>query len=225
MTGGAFGPRLRSPYEQKKVRHMPLPEERPLEESVYDSPHQASRMASFDPETVQPASTSPAPSSTAPGIGGTQGADGEQTGADQEPGPQAEELPKFDQRFTEEFNGLLFVGALTDTFTWLGHEFVIRTLTTGELAEVALAVKKYGDTDAALKVWQAAVVAACVMTVDGRPMPLPLTNDPNDTEFLNRFRFVMRSWFPPTLDAVYQRYYNLELTVRRVIEAMGNHSG
>lgn len=200
---------------------MPL-DDVPLEESVYDQP---SGIAAYDPETVQPTSTSPAPSSqTAPGnLGGTTGEDGEQT---PEGGEQPEEsLPEFDPRFKEEFRGLIYVGALTDTFTWLGHTFVIRTLTTGELAEVALAVKVYDGSDAVLKVYQAAVVAACVISVDGQPMPTPLTNDVNDTAFNNAFRYVMRSWFPPVLDVIYQRYYSLEIMVRQVIEAMGNHSG
>ena len=198
---------------------MPL-DDIPLEQSVYDQP---SGIAAYDPETVQPTRNSPAPSSNPGNVGGTSGEDGEQT---PEEGEQPEEpLPKFDPRHSEEFRGLLYVGALTDTFTWLGHTFVIRTLTTGELAEVALAVKVYDGSDAVLKVYQAAVVAACVISVDGQSMPIPLTNDIGDTSFINKYRYVMRSWFPPVLDVVYERYYMLEIKVRQVIEAMGNPIG
>ena len=200
---------------------MPL-DDVPMEQSVYDQP---SGIAAYDPETVQPTRNSPAPSSdTAPGdAGGTSGKDGEQAPEDEE---QPEEpLPKFDPRYVEEFRGLIYVGALTDTFTWLGHRFVIRTLTTGELAEVALAVKVYDGSDAVMKVYQAAVVAACVTSVDGQPMPIPLTNGADDTSFINKFNYVMRCWFPPVLDVVYERYYGLEIKVRQVIAAMGNPTG
>lgn len=194
----------------------------PLEESVYDNPGGNVRKG---PSTVHPTSPRPAPSSqTAPeDFGGTSGEDGAQAPESTEK-PEAP-LPEFDSRHVEEFRGLLYVGALTDRFEWLGHTFVIRTLTTGELAEIALAVKNYQDSDAVLKVYQAGVVAACVVSVDGQSMPIPITSDPNDTAFNNRFQYVMRSWFPPVLDAIYQRYYALEIQVRQVIEAMGNPFG
>ena len=176
--------------------------------------------APYDPRAVQPTS-SPAPSSEPPGsVGGTSGADGEQAG-DTDPDP----LPEFDARYQEEFEGLLYIGALTKTFTWLGHEFHIRTLTTGELAEVALAAKPYDDSEASMKAYQTGVVAASIVTVDGKPLPAPITTDPGDTPFLNRFRYVHNRWFPPVIDAVYEQCFGLEIKVREVIEAMGNRSG
>ena len=75
-----------------------------------------------------------------------------------------------------------------------------------------------------LKAYQAALVAACVVSVDGRPMPLPITNEPSDTPLANRFRYVMRSWFPPLLDGIYEQYLLLEERVARVLDAMGKAS-
>lgn len=193
---------------------MPVPSETP-DEAAYGT---TEGFAPYDPAAVQPTS-SPAPSSDPGTVGGTSGADSQEAGAQEDP------LPEFDPRFREEFEGLLYIGALTETFTWLGHQFQIRTLTTGEVLEVALAAKPYEGTEGADKSYQAAVVAACVMSIDGKPMPAPITKDPGDTPFLNRFRYVLEHWYPTVLDAVYERYYRLEITVREVIDAMGNRSG
>ena len=117
---------------------MPV-QDGPLEESVYDQPPQ---VGPFDPATVQPTSSA-APSSTAPGFGSTSGADGAQPSQEAEPGTGGQQeppLPQFDPRHRDAFEGLIHIGALTETFPWLGHRFTIRTLTTGELAEVALLV-------------------------------------------------------------------------------------
>jgi len=137
-----------------------------------------------------------------------------------------DETPEeFDPKFREDFEGLLYIGKLTDTFDWLGHRFVIRTLTTDEILEVGLIHKEYAGSLADAKAYQAAVVAACVESVDGRSLPIPLSNHPEDTSLINKFRFVNSSWFPPTLDAIYERYLLLEAKVARVIESMGKVSG
>src|SRR5690606_21537006 len=125
----------------------------------------------------------------------------------------ADPIPEFDPRFREDFEGLLYLGRLTDSFTWLGHRFTIRTLTTGEVLEVGLLHRPYVNSYADVKAYQAAVVAACVEQVDGQPMPMPITNEVTDTESLTRFQYVLRAWFPPTLDAIYERYLLLERRV------------
>ena len=204
---------------------MPLDEE-PLERAVYDAPGPRRTPVR---ETVQPTS-SPAPSSNPGTVGGTPGADGEQAAEpEQKPADEEEQqeadLPEFDPQYRDAFNGLLFVGALSDQFDWLGHRFHIRTLTTGELAEVALLAKPYAGSEAALKAWQAATVAAALVTVDGKEIAIPLTSEIGDTHVAAKFRYVMDKWFPPVLDAIYERYIRLELQVRDVISAMGKASG
>lgn len=177
-------------------------------------------MPEFDP-SVQPTSSRPSPSSSTPGdTGGTSGADVQ---AEEEQPKEA--LPEFDSRYVDEFEGLMYLGALVDDFEWMGHKFRIRTAKTDELAEAALLVKPYQGTDVEMKVYQVAVVAASVLSVDGRPLPAPISSDPADTALSNRFRYVMSNWYGPTIDAVYQRYYELELRARQVLEAMGNRSG
>lgn len=130
-------------------------------------------------------------------------------------------LPEFDPKVREDFEGLLYLGRLTDTFNWLGHRFLIRTLSVGEILEVGLLHKPYIGSLADVKAYQAAVVAAAVLEVDGKPMPVPLTNERTDTSLVNRFEYILNSWFPPTLDEIYQQFLLLESRVEEVIAAMG----
>lgn len=130
----------------------------------------------------------------------------------------------FDPRVSEPFEGLLYLGRLTDTFEAYGHRFAIRTLSTAEVLEIGLLHKPYRDSLSDVKAYQAALVAACVVSVDGKPLPLPVTSEAFDTSLLNRFEFVKRSWFPPLLDVIYERYLNLEAEVDLVLTAMGNPS-
>jgi hypothetical protein len=136
-----------------------------------------------------------------------------------------EQIPEFDPRVRDDFNGLLYLGKLQRTFEWAGHEFTIRTLTVGEIIEIGLMHKQYADSLADIKAYQAAVVAACVELVDRRPLPFPISDDPSDTPLLNRFNYVRDHWYPAVLDAVYTEYRVLEGTTAQVIAAMGKASG
>ncbi len=185
---------------------MPAPDE-PLEEALYGS---------YEPADFAPPST--------PGEAAEAGSGDPGAGAGQPERPAR--LPEFDHRLRDEFSGLLYLGALTQTFDWLGHRFVIRTLRTGELIGVSLAVREYVGSDGYLKAWQAAMVGACVVTVDGHPLPpVPLTDHPEDSLVRARAQYVMDHWFPPVPDHIYERYVELELVVRQVIAAMGKVSG
>lgn len=185
---------------------MPNPDE-PLEEALYGS---------YEPADFSLAGT--------PGSAGS--ADSDDSGAGVGQAELPARLPEFDHRLRDEFTGLLYLGALTKTFDWLGHRFVIRTLRTGELIAVSLAVRDYVGSDAYLKAWQAAMVGACVVTVDGRPLPpVPLTDHPEDSLVRARTQYVMDHWFPPVPDHIYERYIELELVVRQVIATMGKASG
>jgi hypothetical protein len=208
---------------------MPL-DDVPAEETVYDSPPVEGAIPPLipdedDDETVIfpdeiPATFGPYDPSAIPASFGAAKDPAPQGTQDVEPSPV-----EFDPRWKEEFEGLLYVGALTSTFNYLGHRFVIRTLTQDELLEVSLAIKEYADSDAAIKAQMMAIVAASVLSVDGKPMPSPVTLEPGDTPFANRWRYVRATWYPPVIDFVFSQYVRLEYQVREVIDAMGNLSG
>ncbi len=184
-------------------------------EEVWEDPPQ---VANVGPTSQGPDPSSPAPDQpTEPHRETDDGA-----GSDQ---GTVEPLPEFDQRVREDFEGLLYLGKLEATFEWMGHKFVIRTLTVGEVLEIGLLHKEYVGTLTDVKAYQAALVAACVVKIDRKSLPFPLTNEDDDTPLRNRFEYVLRSWFPPTLDAVYEQYLLLEERVERVMEAMGKAYG
>lgn len=138
---------------------------------------------------------------------------------------EAEPLPEFDPRVRQDFEGLMYLGALTRQFTWMGHTFVIRTMTVGELLEVGLIHREHQGSVSDVRAYQAAVSAACVVSVDGKHPPYPLTSESGDTLLRTRFNYVIGKWFAPTLDKVYNEYLVLEARVEAVLEAMGKASG
>ena len=127
--------------------------------------------------------------------------------------------PEFDPRHQEAFNGLMFIGALSKTFPWSGHTFTIRTLTGGELLQTALLQKEYRDTIADSRAYVTALVAACVVSVDGKALPQPI--GPNEDPLEPKFRFVLDNWYSWTVDAIYEQYLLLEAEVNTILEAMG----
>jgi hypothetical protein len=136
-----------------------------------------------------------------------------------------QELPAFDGRFTEAFKGLAFLGALTARFSWLGHEFVIRTLGVNEQLAVAQVTDRYKGTGEQLA-YATAVVAMCVVTVDGQELPTPIGEDQQLAEWAHkRFAYVKDTWFQYTINQVFQEYLKLEDLVGKVIEAMGKALG
>lgn len=201
------------------------------ESAVYDNPPTFNPYEpDIEPESVQPTSPGPVQSSKAPAAGDTSGADGESQpeagAASSEEGEDGEPpLPQFDPRYREAFEGLLYLGRLEETFRMWGHTFVIRTLTTEQLAEIGQIVKPYDGTRTGNAVYQAAVVAASVVSVDGRALPSGITVDDSSDLAAVRFPYVMKQWMPPVREAVYNRTFALELQSRKVLAAMGEASG
>ena len=177
-----------------------------------------------DPANVGTQVTGPPPSSAAPG----DDTEPHRVTAEAPPTEAASEepdpLPEFDPRVREDFEGLLFLGALTKEFEWCGHTFVIKTLSTDELLDCALVVKEWQNTLGEMKAYAAAMVAACTVSVDGKPLPAPISSNPGDRPVRNRFNMVRR-WYPTTLDVVYEQYLLLERRVLEVMDAMGKANG
>jgi hypothetical protein len=139
------------------------------------------------------------------------------------PGTEEEELPVFDEQYRQVFIGLTFIGKLSNDFEWMGHRFKIRTLMTDELIQIGLAHAKFQNSLADVKAYQTLVVAACIETLDGQVLPVPITNDVDLVE--SRFNYIKTHWYPWTIDAVYEHYLLLEVQVQKVIDAMGKVSG
>lgn len=125
----------------------------------------------------------------------------------------------------QDFHGLLKLGYLTSTFDWCGHRFVIKTLRTSDILVSAMLIKEWQDTIGGSKAYATSMVALCTELVDGRPLPIPLGEDPaNPMAWAHqRFNYVQQ-WFPWTIDAVLNEYNTLERRVIEVIRQMGKGS-
>lgn len=146
-----------------------------------------------------------------------------------EPGTLRDEegnlLPSFDQKYADPFKGLLYVGALSDSFTWLQHKFTIRTLREGEKLAIARIIQPYTSTIGADRAYAAAMVAMCIMSVDGDDLPTPIGETRKAEQWgQERFDFVKDNWHASTIDQVYNRYVHLEDLAHRVTEALGKAS-
>lgn len=134
-------------------------------------------------------------------------------------------LPTFDPKYAEDFTGLLYLGALSEEFTWLGHRFVIRTLRDGEVLAVAMIIKPYMETLGIDRAYAMAIAALCTISVDGQELPVPYGEGKRIEEWGHqRFEHVRDNWFPYTTTEVYNRYLLLEDTARKVVEALGKAS-
>jgi hypothetical protein len=137
-----------------------------------------------------------------------------------------EALPSFDPRYSDDFEGLLYLGALTKSFSWLGHTFVIRTLSQDELLMVPIVMKPWTGTIGEPKAYTCAMVAMSVVSVDGKELPMPVGDGDGDYAWAHqRFGYVKGNWFQFTIDKVYSEYLVLEGKAQAVIEAMEKASG
>lgn len=139
-------------------------------------------------------------------------------------------LPTFDMRHAEAFNGLTFLGALTSRFSWVGHDFVIRTLTQDEVLVAPLLMKPWQGTIGEPKAYSTAMAALCIVSVDGQELPIPIADRPGagglDLAWAQlRFDYVRKNWFQFAVDKVYNEYLDLEGMVVEVINAMGEAYG
>lgn len=142
----------------------------------------------------------------------------------QAPAPPSEgpEPMAFNPKVREDLEGLLFLGRLEKTFRFWGHRFVVRTLTVEDHLEIGQLIASWKDTYAETLSWQAAVVAAAVVSVDGQPLPVPMGE--GETRMGARFRWA-QSQYPWTIAAVWEEHLELEDRVREAIAAAGKVSG
>jgi hypothetical protein len=127
--------------------------------------------------------------------------------------------------WSEDFSGLLFMGALRGWFEWCGHVISIRTITTDEELLVAQLTREYEGGIGGTKAYATALAGLCVESIDHQPMPVPLGEHPNAPYkwALERFNYAKR-WYPPTIDAIFDSYLRLESRQREVMAGLGKSS-
>lgn len=134
-------------------------------------------------------------------------------------------LPSFDPKYHEDFQGLLYIGALQDEFEWLGHRFVIRTLKDGEILAIGQIMKPYQDTIGQERAYANAIAALAVVTIDDKELPIPIGETGRVNEWAQlRFNYVRDHWFSPTVDEVYNQFVVLRDKATQVVDALGKAS-
>ncbi len=135
-------------------------------------------------------------------------------------------LPSFDQRYANGFEGLMFLGALTHSFEWLGHTFVIKTVTGDELLGVAQIIKPWQGTHGEPRAYSTAMASVAIVSIDGQELPIPVSSEGGEYAWIyQRFNYVKAHWFAPTIDKVYSEFRTLEGLAEEVVTAMEKASG
>lgn len=187
-----------------------FPEADPSEESEWARLEEEAAMVA---QLNGQASSETPPHPATPGIPADSGAGRKDPVADLE----------FDPKHRDDFDGLMYLGALTHTFPLYGHSFTIHTLTVDEMLEASLAIKEWDGTLGRDRAYLTAMVAACCDRVDGKPVHSPL--GPNDNVTEGKFRYVRANWFPWVIDGVYAELMKLEARVTEILSLMGEGSG
>lgn len=139
--------------------------------------------------------------------------------------PVAEDVPEFDPKHRQPFSGLLYVGALTDSFELFGHRFTIATPTQTERLQIGQVIAPYQNTVTAEVAYQTALVAAYLTEIDGHKLPEPVLSNPKETALHDRFRWVSENMRRVVVDQLFDRCLQLDTQVNDVLAAMGKASG
>lgn len=136
---------------------------------------------------------------------------------------EGNKLERFDPRHVEDLQGLLFIGALSSEFTWLGHTFVINTLSMDDIIIIGGLIDEYKGTKSEMLAYQTAIAGLCIVSIDGEPLTAPLGYD--DNWHYKRYHYARTHWFKPVIMKIYAEYAILEQRVRTVVDAMEKASG
>jgi len=136
-----------------------------------------------------------------------------------EPEEVSQDISTFPEEWKEEFEGLLFLGYLQREVTQIPfHKFVVKTLTVNEKIEVSLITKPYVDSVGFNRAWKSAVVAAGLVSVDGRPL---IPSNRNINSLKQKYDYVTQNWYDIVVELLYEEIQQLEDRVVTVLGELG----
>jgi len=125
----------------------------------------------------------------------------------------------FPDEWKDEFEGLLFVGYLQREITRIPfHKFVVRTLTINDKLEISLLTKPYLESVGYGRAYKAAVVAAGLVSVDGREL---VPSNKNINVIKQKYDYVVNNWYDTTVELLYNEIEALENRVIIVLQELG----
>lgn len=136
-----------------------------------------------------------------------------------EPEEVTQNVDTFPEEWKDEFEGLLFLGYLQKEVTQIPfHKFVIRTLTINEKIDVSLITKPYVDSVGFNRAWKSAVVAAGLVSVDGREL---VSSNKSINSLQQKYDYVTSNWYDIVVELLYEEIQKLEDTVIIVLGELG----
>ena len=131
---------------------------------------------------------------------------------------ESKNIDTFPEEWKDEFEGLLFVGYLQREITSIPfHKFVVRTLTINEKLEISLITKPYLDSIGYGRAYKAAVVAAGLMSVDGKEL---IPSNRNINVVRQKYDYVTDNWYDAVIDILYEEIDTLENRVMMVLQEL-----
>ena len=132
---------------------------------------------------------------------------------------ESKNIDSFPEEWKEEFEGLLFLGRLQREVTRVPfHKFVVRTLTVNEKLEVSLIAKPFIETIGYGRAYKTAVVAAGLVSVDGRDL-IPANKGINVIR--QKYEYVVNNWSDSVSEILYNEIDALENRVVLVLQELG----
>jgi hypothetical protein len=131
---------------------------------------------------------------------------------------------ELDPRVQEDIDGLIWLGHLQDTFSFAGHDFVMRTLRGDEDLAAGLITKEYVETLGQARAWAWAKVALSLVAIDGDDTFCPPIGHSKVDFARQRFQYVTSKWHWVLGAYLYQRYVDLEARQIEAVKAIENLS-
>lgn len=146
--------------------------------------------------------------------------------------PEEEEVDPFKlfpQEIRRPVEGLTYLGQLTETVNFCGHQFGLKTLRPAEKFAIAQVLQPYRNTVFEVDVFQALHVGLALTEVDGNQDFCPPIGP--SVEDLARARLGYLSgtngqagWYPPTIEFLWTQYMLLEATAGKAMTELDSLS-
>lgn len=138
------------------------------------------------------------------------------------PEPVANDLDaEFPREWIKDFDGLAYLGYLSATVNDIPfHEFKMRTLLPGEKLEIVQICRDFEGSIGYSRAYRAAVVAASLTEVDGKPIIANMAPDKRVGLVRQKFHYIINTWFDPVVNILYRTVDELEGRQSRIMRDM-----
>ena len=137
------------------------------------------------------------------------------------PAQEEDEVTELTDEERSTFQSLLTIGQTTKKFDVLGHPVVLKTMTVNDELMVGLESKKYRGSEAFARAYQSAVVAASVVTIDGKQFYIPISPEESDSEVFEKRLEKVHALYPLVVSEIYRNYMDLEKEFAQLAQKLG----